>query len=155
MSIADFSLDFPCAYGAPQASAQCRVEPEDFRVDEVLGFEPSGQGEHWLLHIRKRGENTAWVAEQLARLAGVSGATWATAAAKIARRSPASGSVFICPVRLYPIGRPLIPKVCKSWPAVVTNASCVAVATPRIVSLSVCAISAQSAIPHNGSDRKS
>src|SRR5690625_4386275 len=72
MSIADFSLDFPYAYGAPQASAQFRVEPEDFRVDEVLGFEPSGQGEHWLLHIRKRGENTAWVAEQLARLAGVS-----------------------------------------------------------------------------------
>lgn len=72
MSITDFSLDFPYAYGAPQASAQFRVEPEDFRVDEVLGFEPSGQGEHWLLHIRKRGENTAWVAEQLARLAGVS-----------------------------------------------------------------------------------
>src|SRR5690625_3889297 len=72
MSIADFSLDFPYAYGAPQTSAQFRVEPEDFRVDEVLGFEPSGQGEHWLLHIRKRGENTAWVAEQLARLAGVS-----------------------------------------------------------------------------------
>lgn len=72
MTTADFSLDFPYAYGAPQASAQFRVEPEDFRVDEVLGFQPSGEGEHWLLQIRKRGENTAWVAQEIARLAGVS-----------------------------------------------------------------------------------
>ena len=71
MTASDFSLDFPYAYGAPQGSAQFRVEPEDFRVDEVLGFEPTGEGEHWLLQIRKRGENTAWVAEQIARLADV------------------------------------------------------------------------------------
>lgn len=71
MTTTEFSLDFPHAYGRPLASAQFRVEPEDFQVDEVLGFQPSGEGEHWLLHIRKRGENTAWVAEQIARLAGV------------------------------------------------------------------------------------
>jgi tRNA pseudouridine13 synthase len=67
----DFSLDFPFAYGAPLASGKFRSLPEDFQVDEDLGFEPSGTGEHVLLHVRKRGENTAWLAEQIARLAGV------------------------------------------------------------------------------------
>src|SRR5690554_5656986 len=71
MTTTEFSLDFPHADGRPLASAEFRIEPEDFQVDEVLGFQPSGEGEHWLLHIRKRGENTAWVAEQIARLAGV------------------------------------------------------------------------------------
>ncbi|OGT19401.1 MAG: tRNA pseudouridine(13) synthase TruD, partial [Gammaproteobacteria bacterium RBG_16_57_12] len=37
----------------------------------VLGFEPGGQGEHVLLHIRKRNQNTEWVARQLARIAQV------------------------------------------------------------------------------------
>lgn len=67
----EFSLDFPYAYGQPNASANFRVEPEDFQVDEVLGFEPSGEGEHVYLHIWKRGENTAWVAEKIAELAQV------------------------------------------------------------------------------------
>ncbi|MDQ2075407.1 tRNA pseudouridine(13) synthase TruD [Marinimicrobium sp. ABcell2] len=67
----NFSLDFPYAYGAPLASAQFRVEPEDFQVEEFLGFEPSGEGEHCLVHLRKRGENTAWVADKIAQRAGV------------------------------------------------------------------------------------
>ncbi len=71
MSEIIFSLDFPRAYGAPIASAVFRQEPEDFQVDEDLGFTPSGEGEHVYLHICKRGENTAWVAEQIARLARV------------------------------------------------------------------------------------
>lgn len=66
-----FSLDFPFAYGQPIASALFRVEPEDFQVDEHLGFLPSGEGEHVFLHVWKRGENTAWVAERIAELAGV------------------------------------------------------------------------------------
>lgn len=66
-----FSLDFPRAYGELTASADFRTEPEDFQVDEFLGFEPSGQGEHVYLHVCKRGENTAWVAEKIAELAGV------------------------------------------------------------------------------------
>jgi len=61
-----------CAYalGTPLASARARTEPEDFRVDEVLGFEPEGDGPHALLCVRKRGLNTQWVAKELARLAG-------------------------------------------------------------------------------------
>jgi tRNA pseudouridine13 synthase len=66
-----FSLDFPYAYGQPEATASFRVEPEDFQVDETLGFEPAGEGEHVYLHVWKRGENTAWVAERIAELAQV------------------------------------------------------------------------------------
>ncbi|RYY73423.1 MAG: tRNA pseudouridine(13) synthase TruD [Gammaproteobacteria bacterium] len=66
-----FSLDFPYAYGHPTATASFRVKPEDFQVDENLGFEPTGEGEHAYLHVWKRGENTAWVAERIAELAKV------------------------------------------------------------------------------------
>jgi tRNA pseudouridine13 synthase len=66
-----FSLDFPLAYGPLNASGDFRRLPEDFQVDEVLGYEPSGEGEHVFLHILKRGENTAWVAQAIAQLAGV------------------------------------------------------------------------------------
>lgn len=66
-----FSLNWPFVCGAPQASAFFRASAEDFGVDEVLGFEPSGSGEHVLLHLRKRGENTQWLAKQIARVAGV------------------------------------------------------------------------------------
>lgn len=43
-----------------------RTEFEDFKVDEVLGFTFSGEGEHLCLHIEKRGDNTRWVAKLLA-----------------------------------------------------------------------------------------
>lgn len=67
----DFSLDFPRAYGPLNASASFREQPEDFKVDEDLGFQPSGVGEHVFLQVLKRGENTAWVAEKIAELARV------------------------------------------------------------------------------------
>jgi tRNA pseudouridine13 synthase len=70
MSLA-FSIDFPRAFGELTAGADFRVEPEDFQVDEFLGFQPSGEGEHVYLHVFKRGENTAWVAEKIAQLSGV------------------------------------------------------------------------------------
>ena len=66
-----FSLDFPFAYGQPEVLSIFRAEPEDFKVDENLGFLPLGEGEHVYLHIWKRGENTAWVAEKIAELAQV------------------------------------------------------------------------------------
>ena len=67
----EFSLEFPRAYGAVTASAIFRAQPEDFQVDEDLGYVPSGVGEHVFLHICKRGENTAWVAGKIAELANV------------------------------------------------------------------------------------
>lgn len=65
------SQPLPRAHGAPVLSARMRAAPEDFRVDEDLGFAPSGEGEHLFLAIEKRGANTAWVAQQLARWAGI------------------------------------------------------------------------------------
>lgn len=49
-----------------------RVEPEDFRVYEELAVEPSGEGEHLWLKLRKREWNTEDLAVWLARQSGVS-----------------------------------------------------------------------------------
>ncbi|MDY6955923.1 MAG: tRNA pseudouridine(13) synthase TruD [Pseudomonadota bacterium] len=61
----------PGAYGLPPLRGQLRVEPEDFLVEEVLGFEPDGEGQHRLIHIEKRLLNTSEVADALAQVAGV------------------------------------------------------------------------------------
>ncbi len=58
-------------YGAPSAQVVLRQQAEDFIVDEQLNFTPSGSGEHVLLHIEKRGQNTQFVAKQLAVLTGL------------------------------------------------------------------------------------
>lgn len=63
--------NLPFVHGEPVCSAVLRAEAEDFEVDEILGFPPSGEGEHVFLQIRKRNQNTAWVADQLARAAGL------------------------------------------------------------------------------------
>ncbi|MEF8793783.1 tRNA pseudouridine(13) synthase TruD [Thiohalorhabdus sp.] len=47
-----------------------RVHPEDFEVSENLTFAPEGEGNHFLLRVRKIGINTDLVARDLARLAG-------------------------------------------------------------------------------------
>jgi tRNA pseudouridine13 synthase len=61
----------PLAWGpAPLTTGVLRASPEDFEVDEILGFEASGEGPHALLRVRKRGANTEWVARELARAAG-------------------------------------------------------------------------------------
>lgn len=64
----------PLAYlhGQPTQSGILKVSPEDFVVSESLGFTPSGQGEHFLVRIKKRGENTQYVANELAKACGVS-----------------------------------------------------------------------------------
>lgn len=63
--------ELPYAFGGPLGGARLRQSPEDFRVDEVLGFEPSGQGEHLLVRVRKRGWTTEAASGVLARAAGV------------------------------------------------------------------------------------
>ncbi|HMN44852.1 MAG TPA: tRNA pseudouridine(13) synthase TruD [Povalibacter sp.] len=64
-------LQLPCAHGVPPVRGRLRVEPEDFVVREWLGFAADGEGDHWLLTVRKRGANTHWVAKQLGRLAQI------------------------------------------------------------------------------------
>ncbi len=66
-----FPLNFAYAYGEPSSHALFRSKNEDFVVEEELGFSPSGDGEHLIVHIKKRGENTQWVAEKLAKFFGV------------------------------------------------------------------------------------
>ena len=59
------------AHGAPVLSARFRLAPEDFRVDELPGFAPSGEGEHLLLTVEKRGMNTAFAAKRISAWAGI------------------------------------------------------------------------------------
>jgi len=64
------ALNPPRAHGAPLCLGRLRTEPEDFVVEEQLGFEPAGAGQHVLLKVRKRDANTQWVARELARVCG-------------------------------------------------------------------------------------
>jgi tRNA pseudouridine13 synthase len=67
----DSMADLPYAHGGPAGTGQLKATPEDFVVEEILGFDLSGEGEHEFLRIEKRGENTDYIARQLARFAGV------------------------------------------------------------------------------------
>jgi|UniRef100_UPI003784451D tRNA pseudouridine13 synthase len=48
------SLEPPYLHGGPLGSARFKAQPEDFVVEELLGFEPSGVGEHCLVWVEKR-----------------------------------------------------------------------------------------------------
>ncbi len=72
LTIDNFTLPhWSNAYGTPPGKGKIRTIPADFIVKETLAFEPSGSGEHIFLHIQKTGENTEYVARQLARFAHV------------------------------------------------------------------------------------
>jgi tRNA pseudouridine13 synthase len=58
-------------YGEPQSQGDFKTNPEDFMVDEILDIPLTGEGEHVCLQIVKKGENTQFVAKQIAKLAGV------------------------------------------------------------------------------------
>ncbi|MDF2154134.1 tRNA pseudouridine(13) synthase TruD [Vibrio sp. CAU 1672] len=57
--------------GKPVASAKIKARPEHFQVREDLGFSFAGEGEHLMVRIRKTGENTSFVANELAKACGV------------------------------------------------------------------------------------
>lgn len=59
------------ASSAALCSGRIRSSPEDFIVHELPSFEASGEGEHLLLSIQKRGLNTAFCAQEIARWAGI------------------------------------------------------------------------------------
>ena len=63
--------EMPRCCGNPLGMGVMRSSADDFQVDEVLGFEADGEGEHLLVQVRKRDSNTHWVAGQLARAAGI------------------------------------------------------------------------------------
>lgn len=61
----------PRAWGGSAGRGLLRAVPEDFFVEEELGFEPEGEGEHLYVFIEKRQLNTQDVAETLRKMAGV------------------------------------------------------------------------------------
>lgn len=63
--------DWPNAYVSTGCSAGFKTVPEDFQVEELGCDVPVGEGEHLWVWVEKRGANTAWVAGQLARAAGI------------------------------------------------------------------------------------
>nr|WP_284709309.1 tRNA pseudouridine(13) synthase TruD [Marinobacter sediminum] len=73
-------MDWPTSRGGRVARARLKSKPEDFRVDEDLGLEGfsgesdltaiSGDGEHLCLRLEKSGDNTEYVARELAALSG-------------------------------------------------------------------------------------
>ncbi|TAM26407.1 MAG: tRNA pseudouridine(13) synthase TruD, partial [Rhodanobacter sp.] len=66
------NYELPRAHAeTPPLTARLRSTPEDFRVEEILGYDADGSGEHALLWVEKREANTDWVARELAKFAGV------------------------------------------------------------------------------------
>ena len=55
------------AYGEPLGEVQVAAFPEDFLVDECLGFRPTADGPHVLVRIEKRGLSTSEAVRRLAR----------------------------------------------------------------------------------------
>ncbi|MBA2778403.1 tRNA pseudouridine(13) synthase TruD [Billgrantia kenyensis] len=69
------AVDWPLATAAEFGSLRAgefRATPEDFVVEEVLGFEPEGVGEHLWLWVEKRGLTTLEAVRHLARACQVS-----------------------------------------------------------------------------------
>ncbi len=65
-----YDAEWPRAGGMPAVTGALRVRVEDFAVEEQLGFEPAGHGDHALLRVCKRNLSTEQAARLLARHAG-------------------------------------------------------------------------------------
>jgi tRNA pseudouridine13 synthase len=71
-ALPDYAIpDWRRAADCQRIKGNIRQTASDFLVTEILGFAPSGDGEHDFLWIEKTGVNTNWLAQQLARHAGV------------------------------------------------------------------------------------
>lgn len=70
--VPDFSVShWRYLHGPPVGHARARVFPEDFQVEEQLGFTPPGSGAHHWIYLRYHSLNTADVARMIARAAGI------------------------------------------------------------------------------------
>ncbi|MFT4517745.1 MAG: tRNA pseudouridine13 synthase [Halioglobus sp.] len=63
--------EWPRAWGPHPGAASIRCSPEDFFVQEQLGFELSGAGEHVFLYLQKRELNSLDLLERLSKLSKV------------------------------------------------------------------------------------
>jgi tRNA pseudouridine13 synthase len=57
--------------GVPGCGGQFKASPEDFEVEELPAYGPTGEGEHLLVWVEKRGRTTPEVARALARHCGL------------------------------------------------------------------------------------
>ncbi|MGI9279093.1 MAG: tRNA pseudouridine(13) synthase TruD [Endozoicomonas sp.] len=71
MNQVSYTPDWAYAWSGPLGQCSFKSLPDDFIVEEELPFVPDGEGEHAYINLQKTGENTDWVAGQLARFAGV------------------------------------------------------------------------------------
>jgi len=58
-------------HGGPLGRVRFKTVPEDFMVEEILGFEPSGEGEHCLVWVEKRGLDSNTAGARLADALGL------------------------------------------------------------------------------------
>jgi tRNA pseudouridine13 synthase len=65
------SLEPPYLHGGPLGRARFKAHPEDFVVEELLGFEPSGVGEHCLVWLEKRDLDSNTAGARLADALGL------------------------------------------------------------------------------------
>lgn len=72
MSASDELAGLPYLTGdVPGCGGHFKAQPEDFEVEELPAYAPSGAGEHLFLWVEKRGHDTPWVARALASALGV------------------------------------------------------------------------------------
>jgi tRNA pseudouridine13 synthase len=70
--LAALAADVPLLTAAlPGTGGALRAAPEDFVVDEVPAYAPSGAGDHVFVHVEKRGLTTPQLVAQLASALGV------------------------------------------------------------------------------------
>ena len=67
------NTDWRYAWSKPPVAGELKSSPQDFYVEEELGFEPEGKGEHLYLFIEKQGVNTEFLARLIAKYADLAG----------------------------------------------------------------------------------
>lgn len=65
------AINLPRLLGPSLGSARFKSTLDDFQVEEILGFEPTGEGEHCLVWVEKTDRNTNDVAMEFARKLGI------------------------------------------------------------------------------------
>ncbi|MBV32132.1 MAG: tRNA pseudouridine synthase D [Porticoccaceae bacterium] len=70
-TLSDFNFQCLPKFLPCLGKARMKASMMDFCVDEILGFEFSGSGEHLIVNIRKYGQNSRWIAARLAELSGI------------------------------------------------------------------------------------
>jgi len=64
-------INYQKAFKPINLKGEIKQSSDDFIVEEIISFEPTGEGEHLFLWVQKRDQNTTWVAKQIAKWAGV------------------------------------------------------------------------------------